>query len=146
MPRQAAADDDAAGLGRVGIPNGDQIIGKGLKRITVAQEPVEAVFKDLQAQLEKEGKNIAGFEPAVLQALEQHPWPGNVRELRNVINRAYILAWSDTSTLSCLPDELKPKAPFLSWKKLCTTRAGSFKWRRPEHCGRSTNIRRPFQL
>jgi two-component system, NtrC family, response regulator AtoC len=60
---------------------------------------------------EKEGKNIAGFEPAVLQALEQHPWPGNVRELRNVINRAYILAWSDTITLSCLPDELKSKAP-----------------------------------
>ena len=60
---------------------------------------------------EKEGKNIAGFGPAVLQALEQHTWPGNVRELRNVINRAYILAWSDTITLSCLPDELKPKAP-----------------------------------
>ena len=43
---------------RVGIPNGDQMIGKGLERITVAQEPVEAVFKDLQAQLEKEGKPI----------------------------------------------------------------------------------------
>jgi sn-glycerol 3-phosphate transport system substrate-binding protein len=43
---------------RVGIPNGDQMIGKGLERITVAQEPVEAVFKDLQAQLEKEGRPI----------------------------------------------------------------------------------------
>jgi DNA-binding NtrC family response regulator len=60
---------------------------------------------------EKEGKNLAGFEPEVLQALQQHSWPGNVRELRNVINRAYILAWSDTIALSCLPDELKSKIP-----------------------------------
>jgi two-component system, NtrC family, response regulator AtoC len=60
---------------------------------------------------EKEGKSIAGFEPEVLQALQQHSWPGNVRELRNVINRAYILAWSEMITLSCLPDELKSKVP-----------------------------------
>jgi sn-glycerol 3-phosphate transport system substrate-binding protein len=43
---------------RVGIPNGDGIIGKALERITIAQEPVGPVFKDLQAQLEKEGKPI----------------------------------------------------------------------------------------
>jgi two-component system, NtrC family, response regulator AtoC len=58
---------------------------------------------------EKEGKNITSFEPAVLQALQQHPWPGNIRQLRNVINRAYILASSNTITVSCLPDELKPQ-------------------------------------
>jgi DNA-binding NtrC family response regulator len=58
---------------------------------------------------EKEGKHITGFEPAVLQALQQHVWPGNVRELRNVINRAYILAWSHTITVACLPDELRPQ-------------------------------------
>jgi DNA-binding NtrC family response regulator len=58
---------------------------------------------------EKEGKNITGFEPEVLQALQQHLWPGNVRELRNVINRAYILAWSNTITVGCLPDGLKPQ-------------------------------------
>jgi len=43
---------------RVGIANGDQIIGKGLERITVATEPVQAVFDDLKAQLEKEGKAV----------------------------------------------------------------------------------------
>ncbi|MGH8069264.1 MAG: sigma-54-dependent transcriptional regulator [Candidatus Entotheonellia bacterium] len=58
---------------------------------------------------EKEGKNLTSFEPEVLQALEQHSWPGNVRELRNVINRAYILASSNTISVSCLPDELKPQ-------------------------------------
>jgi DNA-binding NtrC family response regulator len=58
---------------------------------------------------EKEGKNITGFETEVLQALQQHSWPGNVRELRNVINRAYILASSNTITVPSLPDELKPQ-------------------------------------
>ena len=43
---------------RVGVANGDQMIGKALERISVAQEPVEQVFKDLQAQLEKEGRLV----------------------------------------------------------------------------------------
>jgi DNA-binding NtrC family response regulator len=57
---------------------------------------------------EKEGKGITGIEPEALHALEHHKWPGNVRELRNVINRAYILTSSQTITVGCLPDELKP--------------------------------------
>ena len=43
---------------RVGIGNGDQIIGKALERITVANEPVQPVFNELKAQLEKEGKAV----------------------------------------------------------------------------------------
>jgi DNA-binding NtrC family response regulator len=58
---------------------------------------------------EKEGKNITSIEPEVLQALQLHSWPGNVRELRNVMNRAYILASSNTITVSALPDELTPQ-------------------------------------
>jgi DNA-binding NtrC family response regulator len=57
---------------------------------------------------EKEGKGITGIESEALQALQDHKWPGNVRELRNVINRAYILTSSQTITVGCLPDELKP--------------------------------------
>lgn len=63
----------------------------------------------LEVLNEKEGKNIATFQPAVLQALQHHPWPGNVRELRNVVNRAYILASSDTITVECLPDGFSSK-------------------------------------
>jgi DNA-binding NtrC family response regulator len=59
---------------------------------------------------DREGKSITGIEPEVLQALQLHSWPGNVRELRNVMNRAYILASTDTLTLSSLPDELRPQA------------------------------------
>ena len=41
-------------------------------------------------------KNIRGVSPAALALLRSHGWPGNVRELRNVIERAMLLASSDT--------------------------------------------------
>lgn len=37
-------------------------------------------------------KKLAGFDPAAMQALLDHPWPGNVRELDHVIERAVLLA------------------------------------------------------
>jgi DNA-binding NtrC family response regulator len=37
-------------------------------------------------------KELAGFEPAALQLLQQHPWPGNVRELDHAVERAALLA------------------------------------------------------
>src|SRR6185437_4711858 len=36
-------------------------------------------------------KNIDGFAPDVLRALQEYPWPGNVRELENAIERAVTL-------------------------------------------------------
>jgi sn-glycerol 3-phosphate transport system substrate-binding protein len=39
---------------RVFVPNGDQIIGKGLERITVQSEDVATVFAEVQAILERE--------------------------------------------------------------------------------------------
>ncbi|HKS35937.1 MAG TPA: helix-turn-helix domain-containing protein, partial [Verrucomicrobiae bacterium] len=37
-------------------------------------------------------KRIAGFEPAALQVLQEHPWPGNVRELDHAVERAALMA------------------------------------------------------
>jgi DNA-binding NtrC family response regulator len=37
-------------------------------------------------------KALAGFEPAALHLLQQHPWPGNVRELDHVIERAALMS------------------------------------------------------
>jgi DNA-binding NtrC family response regulator len=37
-------------------------------------------------------KELAGFEPAALQRLQEHLWPGNVRELDHVVERAALLA------------------------------------------------------
>jgi sn-glycerol 3-phosphate transport system substrate-binding protein len=43
---------------RVFVPNGDQIIGKGLERITVQSEQVGPVFAEVQAILEQEAKPV----------------------------------------------------------------------------------------
>lgn len=43
---------------RVFVPNGDQIIGKGLERITVQEDDVMAAFTDVQTTLETEAKPV----------------------------------------------------------------------------------------
>ena len=51
------------------------------------------------------GKKVRGFAPEVAAAFRAYAWPGNLRELRNVIERAVILAGSDTLLLVDLPEE-----------------------------------------
>jgi DNA-binding NtrC family response regulator len=46
------------------------------------------------------------IEPAALAAMERYRWPGNVRQLINAIERAKILASSETITLKDLPREI----------------------------------------
>jgi len=41
-------------------------------------------------------KPVSSFAPDALALLKCYPWPGNVRELENVIQRAIVLASSDT--------------------------------------------------
>ncbi|HKY33332.1 MAG TPA: sigma-54 dependent transcriptional regulator [Candidatus Polarisedimenticolia bacterium] len=41
-------------------------------------------------------KRVSAFEPPALQALMDHPWPGNVRELDHAIERAVLMAQSET--------------------------------------------------
>src|SRR6266576_714602 len=60
----------------------------------------------LQKLNETEEKKVEQIEQDFVEALQQYEWPGNVRELRNVINRAFIMARTDTLTLECLPDKL----------------------------------------
>jgi sn-glycerol 3-phosphate transport system substrate-binding protein len=43
---------------RVFVPNGDQIIGKGLERITVQSEDVATVFAEVQTILEQEAQPV----------------------------------------------------------------------------------------
>jgi DNA-binding NtrC family response regulator len=40
-------------------------------------------------------KRMAGFEPAALQAVLEHPWPGNVRELDHAVERGVLMASTD---------------------------------------------------
>jgi DNA-binding NtrC family response regulator len=44
----------------------------------------------------EQGKRIEGFTEGALEFIEIYRWPGNVRELKNAIERAVILARSDT--------------------------------------------------
>ncbi len=50
---------------RVFVPNGDQIIGKGLERITVQSDDVTAAFTDTQATLDQEAKPVVEALKAV---------------------------------------------------------------------------------
>jgi two-component system response regulator AtoC len=59
----------------------------------------------------KVGNPIKGIEPEAIRALQNYQFPGNVREMENIIERAIILARTDTITLKDLGIELtNPKA------------------------------------
>jgi len=49
------------------------------------------------------GKRITGFSPEALLAMNKYPWPGNIRELQNCVERATIVASSQTIEESDLP-------------------------------------------
>ena len=52
----------------------------------------------LDASARRSKKTVREIAPAAMQALCAYGWPGNVRELENVIERAVIVAKSDTIT------------------------------------------------
>ena len=54
---------------------------------------------------EKYSKQIKGFQPESITALESYSWPGNVRELENVVERTFLLAQPQLETV---PPELLP--------------------------------------
>ena len=51
-------------------------------------------------------KNVKGFAPEALAALQSYGWPGNVRELRNLVERTVILCRSDVIDVSLLPKQV----------------------------------------
>lgn len=46
----------------------------------------------LEQAASRHGRNIHGFTPKALKAIEAYPWRGNVRELENAVNSAVIMA------------------------------------------------------
>ncbi len=56
---------------------------------------------------EKCGRNIKGFDPAVLAAFRSYRWPGNVRELKNVVERMVIMCEDDILRPQFLPAEMR---------------------------------------
>ena len=56
--------------------------------------------------LDAEKKSVLTFEPEALQLLMDHNWPGNVRELENAVERAVVLASSQSVPVDVLPDSI----------------------------------------
>lgn len=46
----------------------------------------------LHAASRRHGRELQGFDPEAVRALQSYSWPGNIRELRNVVERAVLLA------------------------------------------------------
>ncbi|MEB0039715.1 MULTISPECIES: sigma-54 dependent transcriptional regulator [unclassified Pseudomonas] len=60
------------------------------------------------------GKRITGFSADALQAMANYPWPGNIRELQNCVERATIVASSNTIEENDLPAYLFGSRPIVS--------------------------------
>lgn len=52
------------------------------------------------------GRDVRGFRPDAMIALERARWPGNVRQLENVVERAVVLCEHDEIGVSDLPPDL----------------------------------------
>jgi DNA-binding NtrC family response regulator len=51
-------------------------------------------------------RQIVGFSPDALAALQRYHYPGNVRELQNIVERAAVLARTQTIQVEDLPEEV----------------------------------------
>ena len=58
----------------------------------------------------KNGRTVAGFEPAALALLQAYPWPGNVRELRNTIEKMVVLSRGELLTVQDVPPNVRDGA------------------------------------
>jgi two-component system response regulator HydG len=59
------------------------------------------------ANLPRRGRQLLGFSPAALQALEDYRWPGNVRQLHAAVERAALLCQGEQIECADLPEELR---------------------------------------
>jgi len=55
---------------------------------------------------ESYGKPMSSIEPEAVAALESYPWPGNVRELENIMQRAIIMARTQSVRIEDLPQHI----------------------------------------
>lgn len=56
---------------------------------------------------EENKREIEGFSPEALRALESYAWPGNVRELENAIERAVVLSRGSRIEVEDLPETVR---------------------------------------
>lgn len=59
----------------------------------------------------KLNRKTPSISDAFLDKMQLHTWKGNIRELRNVVERAVIMAGTDTITEAELPEDIRFSAP-----------------------------------
>jgi two-component system response regulator PilR (NtrC family) len=73
---------------------------------------VPLIAEHFLARLTREmGKDLEGFAPDAMTALEAYQWPGNVRELENVVERAVALEQGRRVECATLPDYIRAGRP-----------------------------------
>jgi PAS domain S-box-containing protein len=58
----------------------------------------------------KQGKQIQGVAPAVMEILMRHDFPGNARELENIIEYCFVLSRNGLIDLAHLPEDVAARA------------------------------------
>ena len=78
-----------------------------------AEDIPDLVAHFTRTYCDKNHKPITGITRQAMNMLERYPWPGNVRELENAIERAVVLARTQTLCADDLPDEVRslPEKP-----------------------------------
>ena len=76
----------------------------------------------LQKTNEELEKNVAGFEPQVIEMFMNYTWPGNLREFRNVVRRAVLLTQGDLISEKTLPWEITNVNPLTATPEPATNK------------------------
>ncbi len=63
----------------------------------------------LAASNDELGKDVVGFDDAVMDIFKRYNWPGNLREMRNVVKRATLLCQESFITPEHIPAELSER-------------------------------------
>jgi len=99
--------DVAAGRFRQDLYYRLNVIRLTLPPLRERREDIPLLAERFLSRFSREmGKEVAGFTPDALRAIERHAYPGNVRELENVIERAVALAGARVIGTGDLPEEL----------------------------------------
>lgn len=86
-----------------------------LNVITIPVAPLRSRKEDipilanffLRTYAAKNQKKVSSFEKKAMETLVKYHWPGNVRELENVVERAVVLAKTETLSLADLPETVR---------------------------------------
>ncbi len=71
-----------------------------------SEDIADLVAHFLRVYSQANDRMVNHIDTAALHALQSYAWPGNVRELQNYVERAVVMAETDTLTLDLLPENV----------------------------------------